>query len=113
MGDCYFAQYEYKIALQFYNEALEYGDCESQISFGEVFDANATSDEMSMHNQLVSKSAEAHISMQQYQNAVHYLEQAHDNFHSLHIPVLHYRTVKQFCIHTEQNNSLLKFVILS
>lgn len=78
LGDCYFAQYEYKIALQFYNEALEYGDCESQISFGEVFDANATSDEMSMHNQLVSKSAEAHISMQQYQNAVHYLEQAHD-----------------------------------
>jgi hypothetical protein len=27
LGDCYFAQYEYKIALQFYNEALEYGDC--------------------------------------------------------------------------------------
>lgn len=78
LGDCYFAQYDYKSALQFYNEALEYGDCESQISFGEVFDANATSDEMSMHNQLVSKSAEAHISMQQYQNAVHYLEQAHD-----------------------------------
>lgn len=78
LGDCYFAQYDYKSALQFYNEALEYGDCESQISFGEVFDANANSEEMSMHNQLVSKSAEAHISMQQYQNAVHYLEQAHD-----------------------------------
>ncbi|XP_076105155.1 uncharacterized protein LOC143073469 isoform X1 [Mytilus galloprovincialis] len=78
LGDCYFAQYDYKSALQFYNEALEYGDCESQISFNEVFDANANSDEMSMHNQLVSKSAEAHISMQQYQNAVHYLEQAHD-----------------------------------
>ncbi|XP_061168795.1 uncharacterized protein LOC133178039 [Saccostrea echinata] len=78
LGDCYFAQYDYKTALQFYNEALEYGDCESQVSFDEVFDPNAIGDNMTMHNQLVSKSAEAHISMQQYQNAVHYLEQAHD-----------------------------------
>nr|XP_022329900.1 uncharacterized protein LOC111128537 isoform X2 [Crassostrea virginica] len=78
LGDCYFAQYDYKTALQFYNEALEYGDCESQVSFDEVFDPNAIGDNMTMHNQLVSKSAEAHISMQQYQNAVHYLEQAHE-----------------------------------
>lgn len=78
LGDCYFAQYDYKTALQFYNEALEYGECESQVSFDEVFDPNAIGDNMTMHNQLVSKSAEAHISMQQYQNAVHYLEQAHD-----------------------------------
>ena len=78
LGDCYFAQYDYKTALQFYNEALEYGDCESQISFDEVFDPNTVGDNMTMHNQLVSKSAEAHISMQQYQNAVHYLEQAHE-----------------------------------
>ncbi|KAK3579998.1 hypothetical protein CHS0354_025324 [Potamilus streckersoni] len=78
LGDCYFAQYDYKTALQFYNEALEYGECESQVSFDEVFDPNLASDEMTMHNHLVSKSAEAHISMQQYQNAVSYLEQAHD-----------------------------------
>ncbi|KAL4227717.1 hypothetical protein ACF0H5_013152 [Mactra antiquata] len=78
LGDCYFAQYDYKAALQFYNEALEYGECESSISFDEVFDPNCASDEMTIHNHLVSKSAEAHLSMQQYQNAVHYLEQAHD-----------------------------------
>lgn len=78
LGDCYFAQYDYKTALSFYNEALEYGECESQISFDEVFDPNCASDEMTIHNHLVSKSAEAHLSMQQYQNAVHYLEQAHD-----------------------------------
>ena len=78
LGDCFFAQYDYKTALQFYNEALEYGECESQISFDEVFDPNCASDEMTIHNHLVSKSAEAHLSMQQYQNAVHYLEQAHD-----------------------------------
>lgn len=78
LGDCYFAQYDYKAALTFYNEALEYGECESQISFDEIFDPNMASDEMAMHNQLVSKSAEAHISMKQYQNAYHYLEQAHD-----------------------------------
>ena len=78
LGDAYFAQYDYKTALQFYNEALEYGECESQISFDEVFDPNCASDEMTIHNHLVSKSAEAHLSMQQYQNAVHYLEQAHD-----------------------------------
>ncbi|KAH3713425.1 hypothetical protein DPMN_073218 [Dreissena polymorpha] len=78
LGDCYFAQYDYKVALTFYNEALEYGECESQISFDEVFDPNCASDEMTIHNHLVSKSAEAHLSMQQYQNAVHYLEQAHD-----------------------------------
>ncbi|XP_033749415.1 uncharacterized protein LOC117334084 isoform X1 [Pecten maximus] len=78
LGDCHFAQYDYKTALSYYNEALEYGECESQISFDEVFDPNTMSDDMTMHNQLISKSAEAHISMQQYQNAVHYLEQAHD-----------------------------------
>lgn len=78
LGDCFFAQYDYKTALQFYNEALEYGECESQISFDEVFDPNCASDEMTIHNHLVSKSAEAHLSMKQYQNAVHYLEQAHD-----------------------------------
>lgn len=78
LGDCYFANYDYKTALQFYNEALEYGECESSISFDEVFDPNCASDEMTIHNHLVSKSAEAHLSMQQYQNAVHYLEQAHD-----------------------------------
>ncbi|XP_052792398.1 uncharacterized protein LOC128226521 isoform X2 [Mya arenaria] len=78
LGDCYFAEYDYKTALSFYNEALEYGECESQISFDEVFDPNCASDEMTIHNHLVSKSAEAHLSMHQYQNAVHYLEQAHD-----------------------------------
>jgi len=78
LGDCYFAQYDYKKALTYYNEALEYGECESQVSFDEVFDPNSMADDMTMHNQLVSKSAEAHISMQQYQNAVHYLEQAHE-----------------------------------
>ena len=78
LGDCHFAQYDYKTALTFYNEALEYSDCESQISFDEVFDPNMMADDMTMHNQLVSKSAEAHISMQQYQNAMDYLEQAHD-----------------------------------
>ena len=78
LGDSYFAQYDYKTALTFYNEALEYGECESTISFDEVFDPNLATDEMAIHNRLVSKSAEAHLSMQQYQNAVHYLEQAHD-----------------------------------
>lgn len=78
LGDSYFAQYDYKTALTFYNEALEYGECESTISFDEVFDPNCASDEMAIHNRLVSKSAEAHLNMQQYQNAVHYLEQAHD-----------------------------------
>lgn len=34
--------------------------------------------DMALHNQLLSRSADAHISMKQYQNAVHYLEQARD-----------------------------------
>ena len=34
--------------------------------------------DMALHNQLLSRSADAHISMKQYQNAVTYLEQARD-----------------------------------
>ena len=34
--------------------------------------------DMALHNQLLSRSADAHISMKQYENAVTYLEQARD-----------------------------------
>ncbi|XP_041371338.1 uncharacterized protein LOC121384811 [Gigantopelta aegis] len=89
LGDCYFAQYDYKTALVYYNEALEFGDhaaddlahaIEQQtISDIEADIAlNRASEDMALHNQLLSRSADAHISMKQYQNAVHYLEQARD-----------------------------------
>ena len=89
LGDCYFAQYDYKTALVYYNEALDFGDhaaddlahaIEQQtISDIEANIAlNQASEDMALHNQLLSRSADAHISMKQYQNAVHYLEQARD-----------------------------------
>ncbi|XP_067665194.1 uncharacterized protein [Haliotis asinina] len=80
LGDCYFAQYDYKTALTYYNEALDFGNHENmQLSEPETTDEMTTSsDDMALHNQLLSRSADAHISMNQYQNAVHYLEQARD-----------------------------------
>ena len=90
LGDCYFAQYDYKTALTYYNEALDIGDklstsqSESEMSrsgSGESGGAMISSSEdldMALHNQLLSRSADAHISMKQYQSAVHYLEQARD-----------------------------------
>ncbi|XP_005111554.2 uncharacterized protein LOC101849810 [Aplysia californica] len=84
LGDCYFAQYDYKTALTYYNEALDIGDKVSSSTESEAFERleeMTTSNEdldMALHNQLLSRSADAHISMKQYQNAVHYLEQARD-----------------------------------
>lgn len=75
LGDCYFAQYDYKTSLEFYNEALGLAD---EKDSEEDFDPNQCSEDMALHNQLLSRSADAHISMRQYQNAVHYLEQARD-----------------------------------
>lgn len=75
LGDCYFAQYDYKTSLEFYNEALGLADEKDN---EEDFDPNQCSEDMALHNQLLSRSADAHISMRQYQNAVHYLEQARD-----------------------------------
>ncbi|XP_052829161.1 uncharacterized protein LOC106878778 isoform X2 [Octopus bimaculoides] len=75
LGDCYFAQYDYKTSLDFYNEALILADDKDN---QEDFDPNQSSEDMALHNQLLSRSADAHISMRQYQNAVHYLEQARD-----------------------------------
>ena len=89
LGDCYFAQYDYKTALTYYNEALDIGDklstsqSESEMSrsgSGESGAMVSSSEDldMALHNQLLSRSADAHISMKQYQSAVHYLEQARD-----------------------------------
>lgn len=89
LGDCYFAQYDYKTALTYYNEALDIGDklsssqSESEMSrsgSGEsgVMLSSSEDLDMALHNQLLSRSADAHISMKQYQSAVHYLEQARD-----------------------------------
>uniref|UniRef100_A0A0B6ZVX8 Tetratricopeptide repeat protein 30 n=1 Tax=Arion vulgaris TaxID=1028688 RepID=A0A0B6ZVX8_9EUPU len=89
LGDCYFAQYDYKTALIYYNEALDIGDKVSSSTESEAFErmeesasSNMTTStenlDMALHNQLLSRSADAHISMKQYQNAVHYLEQARD-----------------------------------
>ncbi|CAG5125478.1 unnamed protein product, partial [Candidula unifasciata] len=89
LGDCYFAQYDYKTALTYYNEALDIGDKVSSSTESEAFErmeesvsSNMTTStenlDMALHNQLLSRSADAHISMKQYQNAVHYLEQARD-----------------------------------
>lgn len=91
LGDCYFAQYDYKTALVYYNEALDIGDrlslsqslSESEMSRSGSGESGAmissTEDlDMALHNQLLSRSADAHISMKQYQSAVHYLEQARD-----------------------------------
>ncbi|GFO04981.1 tetratricopeptide repeat protein 28 [Plakobranchus ocellatus] len=94
LGDCYFAQYDYKTALSFYNEALDIGDKVSSSMESEALErlglttsasssmtASSSAGEnldMALHNQLLSRSADAHISMKQYQNAVTYLEQARD-----------------------------------
>ena len=89
LGDCYFAQYDYKTALTYYHEALDIGDklsssqSESEMSrsgSGESGAMISSSEDldMALHNQLLSRSADAHISMKQYQSAVHYLEQARD-----------------------------------
>lgn len=89
LGDCYFAQYDYKTALIYYNEALDIGDklsssqSESEMSRSGSGSSNAMVSscedlDMALHNQLLSRSADAHISMKQYQSAVHYLEQARD-----------------------------------
>ncbi|KAK7478408.1 hypothetical protein BaRGS_00030333, partial [Batillaria attramentaria] len=89
LGDCYFAQYDYKTALIYYNEALDIGDklsssqSESEMSRSGSAGVRAMVSscedlDMALHNQLLSRSADAHISMKQYQSAVHYLEQARD-----------------------------------
>ncbi|XP_070206524.1 uncharacterized protein [Littorina saxatilis] len=89
LGDCYFAQYDYKTALTYYNEALDIGDklstsqSESEMSRSGSGESGAMissceEPDMALHNQLLSRSADAHISMKQYQSAVHYLEQARD-----------------------------------
>lgn len=89
LGDCYFAQYDYKTALVYYNEALDIGDrlsssqSESEMSRSGSGESGAMASscedlDMALHNQLLSRSADAHISMKQYQSAVHYLEQARD-----------------------------------
>ncbi|ESP00547.1 hypothetical protein LOTGIDRAFT_157823 [Lottia gigantea] len=83
LGDCYFAQYDYKTALVYYNEALEIGEPakdEDHVD-GEAApedEMNQSTEDMALHNQLLSKSAEANISMNQYENAIEYLEQARD-----------------------------------
>ncbi|XP_050399997.1 uncharacterized protein LOC126817240 isoform X2 [Patella vulgata] len=83
LGDCYFAQYDYKTALVYYNEALEVGEpAKDEADTGDATagedEMNQSSEDMALHNQLLSKSAEANISMNQYENAIEYLEQARD-----------------------------------
>ncbi|KAK6180467.1 hypothetical protein SNE40_012615 [Patella caerulea] len=83
LGDCYFAQYDYKTALVYYNEALEIGEpAKDEADTGDATtveeEMNQSSEDMALHNQLLSKSAEANISMNQYENAIEYLEQARD-----------------------------------
>nr|KAG5693140.1 hypothetical protein BaRGS_025499 [Batillaria attramentaria] len=76
-------------ALIYYNEALDIGDklsssqSESEMSRSGSAGVRAMVSscedlDMALHNQLLSRSADAHISMKQYQSAVHYLEQARD-----------------------------------
>lgn len=74
LGDCYFAQYDYKTALTFYNEALERGIADEDKKEFEIVKET----DKGLENQILSRSADAHLSMNQYQHAFGYLEEVHD-----------------------------------
>lgn len=78
LGDCYFAQYDYKTALTFYNEALQ--DFEGEAlqlirAHQNIAELNQSSDDKGFHNQLLSRSADAHLHMQEYKDAFGLLAQ--------------------------------------
>ncbi|XP_064608313.1 uncharacterized protein LOC135472640 [Liolophura sinensis] len=78
LGDCYFAQYDYKTALTFYNEALQdfEGEALQLIRVHQnIAELNQSSDDKGFHNQLLSRSADAHLHMQEYKDAFGLLAQ--------------------------------------